>query len=265
MKRKSVFLAECTWTEVEEQLKTSVRIFVPLGSTEQHGPHAPQGTDTILATEVCVRLARRIGGLVAPPVWYGYSIDHRGFPGLTYLSAQTLSAVVTEIAVSLAEGGFREIIFLNGHYTNVVAVNAGVGAAADRLANGAKAFAITYWDALPEDQAHEFLSLDVGLHAQVGETSAILAVDESLIDMEKAVAEWPAFPVPELNALLPFFFSAPGTMYRATRTGVWGDPRTATAEKGRVFLDQVEASCADLIASIEATFEALPPRHPERS
>lgn len=262
MKRKSVFLAECTWTEVEEQLKTSQRVFVPLGSTEQHGPHAPEGTDTILATEVCVRLARRIGGLVAPPIWYGYSIDHRGFPGLTWLSAPTLTAVIGDIALSLSEGGFREIIFVNGHYTNVVAVNAGVGAVADRLANGAKAFAITYWDALPPDEAHDFLSLDTGLHAQIGETSAILAVDELLVDMEKAAPEWPEFPTPELNTLLPFFFSSPGTMYRATRSGVWGDPRGSSAEKGRRFLDQVEKSCVDLIASIEATFEAIPPRAP---
>ncbi len=264
MKRESVFLAECTWTEVEEQLQRSGRIFVPLGSTEQHGPHAPQGTDTILATEVCVRLARRIGGLVAPALWYGYSIDHRGFPGLTWLSANTLSAAVGDIAVSLSEGGFREIIFVNGHYTNVVAVNAAVGAVADRLAKGAVAFAFTYWDALPPDKLQEFLSLDVGLHAQIGETSALLAVDESLVDMEKAAAEWPAFPVPQLSTLLPFFFSSPGTMYRATRSGVWGDPRSSTPEKGRLFLDQVEQSCAELISSIEATFEALPPRSSDK-
>ena len=80
--------------------------------------------------------------------------------------------------------------------------------------------------------------------------------------MEKAAAEWPAFPKPELSTLLPFFYSSPGTMYRATRSGVWGDPRGSSAEKGRRFLDQVEKSCVDLIASIEATFEALPPRTP---
>lgn len=260
MKRTSVFLAECTWVEVEDQLKRCDRIFVPIGSTEQHGPHGPQGTDTILATEVCVRLAHRIGGLVAPPIWYGYSLDHLGFPGLTWLTAATLSAVVHDVALSLSVGGFREIIFVNGHYTNVVALNAAVGAVADELAKGSVAFSFTYWDGLPPDELEEFLSLGTGLHSQIGETSAMLAVDESLVDMEKAVAEWPDFPVQELSPILSYCFSSPGTIFRATRSGVWGDPRGATAEKGARYLDQVEESCVRLIASIEKTFDALPAR-----
>jgi creatinine amidohydrolase/Fe(II)-dependent formamide hydrolase-like protein len=89
-----VLLAECRLPEVEAQLRRSPRILIPLGATEQHGPHAPFGTDSILATAVCIRLATRIDALVAPAVPYGVSGDHRGFPGIPYVSVPTLSAVI---------------------------------------------------------------------------------------------------------------------------------------------------------------------------
>src|SRR5439155_8319427 len=113
-----IFLADCTLPAVEAHLRESAKIVVPVGATEQHGPHAPFGTDAILSTEASVRLARRVGALVAPAVPYGVSGDHRGYAGVPFLSASTMTAVVQDVVVSLAEGGFREVILVNGHYTN---------------------------------------------------------------------------------------------------------------------------------------------------
>jgi creatinine amidohydrolase len=261
MKRSSLLLAECTNPEVAEQLRRSPKVIVPTGSTEQHGPHAPLCTDALLATEVSVRIARRIGALVAPTVPYGLSGDHKGFPGLVYLSVATLTGLIQDICLSLADAGFREIIFVNGHYTNIIAMSAAIAEIGDRLPLGTIAFPFNYWDPLPPDQLKEYLSAEAGLHANIGETSAVMAVDPSLVDLERAVREYPAFPSPPTPAVVAaFFFSGKGTTYRATRSGVWGDPRGSSAERGQMYLDQIEAAGVRFIQEVEAVFKTFPPR-----
>src|SRR6185437_14713271 len=213
-----LFLAECTLPEVEAHLRASPKIVVPVGATEQHGPHAPFGTDAILATEASTRLARRIGALVAPALAYGVSGDHRGYAGVPYLSASTMTGLVQDVVVSLAEGGFREIILVNGHYTNSIALHAAIMEIGDRVPKGTIVFPFQYWDALPPDELADYLGAEVGLHANIGETSAVMAVDESLVDLEKAVKEYPAFPSQPTPAMVAaYFFSARGTLPRASR------------------------------------------------
>jgi creatinine amidohydrolase len=256
-----VLLSECTLPEVEAHLQTNPKVIVPVGATEQHGPHAPFGTDAILSTEVSVRLARRIGALVAPTLSYGVSGDHRGYAGVPFLSASTMTALVQDVVVSLAGGGFREIILVNGHYTNVIALHAAVMEAGDRVPKGTIVFPFNYWDALPPEELAQYLGAEVGLHANIGETSAVMAVDESLVDLDKAVREYPAFataPTPAMVAA--YFFSGRGTLPRASRSGVWGDPTGSTAERGRRYLDQIEEACVRFVGEVEAVFAAFPER-----
>ena len=256
-----VFLADCTLPEVEAHLRTSPKIVVPVGATEQHGPHAPFGTDAILSTEASVRLARRVGALVAPALSYGVSGDHRGYAGVPFLSASTMTALVQDVVVSLAEGGFREIILVNGHYTNIVVLHAAIMEIGDRVPKGTIVFPFNYWDALPPDELAEYLGAEVGLHANIGETSAVMAVDESLVDLEQAVREYPAFPTEPTPAMISaYFFSARGTLPRASRSGVWGDPSGSTAERGRRYLDQIEEACVRFVGEVEALFAAFPER-----
>jgi creatinine amidohydrolase len=260
MKRQSRLLAECTALEVQAQLDSSPKVIVPTGATEQHGPHAPMGTDSLLAAEVSLRLARRIDALVAPAFPYGLSGDHRGFP-VAYVSVKTLTGLVQDICLSLAETGFKQIIFVNGHYTNIIGMAAAIAEVGERLPEGTIAFPFNYWDPLPPQQLAGYLSAETGLHANIGETSAVMAVDESLVDLERAVEEYPRFPATPSPALMAaFFFSGKGTTYRATRSGVWGDPRQSSAERGRAYLDQIEEAGARFIEEVEATFKGFPPR-----
>jgi len=256
-----VFLADCTLPEVEAHLRGSAKVIVPVGATEQHGPHAPFGTDWILSTEASVRLAKRIGALVAPAIPYGVSGDHRGYAGVPFVSAGTMTALVQDVVVSLADGGFREIILVNGHYTNVVSLHAAVMEIGDRVPKGTIVFPFNYWDALPPDELAEYLGAEVGLHANIGETSAVMAVDESLVDLGKAVREYPAFPSEPTPAMIAaYFFSGRGTLPRASRSGVWGDPTGSTAERGRRYLDQIEEACVRFVEQVEALFAAFPER-----
>jgi creatinine amidohydrolase len=254
-------LAECRLPEVEDQLARSPQVLIPLGATEQHGPHAPFGTDSILSTEVCRRLAARIDALVAPAVPYGVSGDHRGFAGVPYVSVGTLSGMIRDLAVSFAEGGFKRVIFVNGHYTNSIAIHAALFEADDLLPSDAIVYGFNYWDPMPRDQQDAYLGFGVGLHANIGETSAVMAVDESLVDLDAAVAEYPSFPggvsLPLVSA---FFLSGKGRTYRATRSGVWGDPAGSTREQGLTYFEQIEEACVAFIDGVEQAFAAYPER-----
>jgi creatinine amidohydrolase len=258
---RRVLLAECPLGEVEAQLRRSPTVLIPLGATEQHGPHAPFGTDSILATEVCVRVARRVDALVAPAVPYGISGDHRGFAGVPYVSVETLGRVIRDLAVSFTTGGFKDVIFVNGHYTNTIALQGALFEADDELPDDALVFGFNYWDTLPADQAEDYLGFREGLHANIGETSAVMAVDESLVDLGAAVAEYPVFPggvsAPLVSA---FFLSGKGRTYRATKSGVWGDPRGSTAERGRTYFRQIEDACVQFIDGVRQAFLAYPER-----
>lgn len=251
------FLSECTLPEVEAHVARSPKVVVPVGATEQHGPHAPFGTDSILAGEVSSRLARRIDALVAPAVAYGLSGDHLGYAGIPFVSVRTFTTVIQDLATSLAAGGFRELIFVNGHYTNSIALSAAIMEIGDKLPAGTIAFPFNYWDALPADQLDDYLGARVGLHANIGETSALMAIDETMVKLDRAVAEYPAFPVQPTPAMVSaYFFSARGTLPRASRSGVWGDPRGSTAELGRLFLDQIEDACVRFVSEVESIFES---------
>jgi creatinine amidohydrolase len=256
---RSVLLSDCTLGDVEAQLRESPKVIVPVGATEQHGPHAPFGTDSILATEVSVRLARRIGALVAPTLTYGLSGDHRGYAGVPFVSARTLTGLVQDVVLSLAGGGFREIILVNGHYTNSIVLSAAMMEVGDQLPSGTIAFPFNYWDALPPAELAEYLGAEVGLHANIGETSAVLAIDESLVKLDLAVPEYPAFPVEPTPAMVSaYFFSARGTLPRASRSGVWGDPSSSSAELGRRYLEQIEEASVRFVENVESLFRAFP-------
>ena len=194
MKRSTVFLGEMTNPEVEAFVAEHETVIVPIGSTEQHGPHGPLSTDTIVPTEVARRVAPKVGAAVAPSIGYGLSYPHAGFTGVVYLRIPTFMALVEDVAVGLATMGFRTIVFLNGHYDNTLAIAYACATAADRLPAGTRAFPINYWDGLTADEAAEFFGPTSGLHANRAEMSAVMAVDEGLIDIEHANAEMPPFP-----------------------------------------------------------------------
>ena len=248
-------LAQLTIVEVAEQLERSPRVLVPVGSTEQHGSHAPLGTDAILATAVCDRVAPRVDALVAPAIPFGVSPEHEGFPGLVTLSPRTMSSLVHDVCVSLARGGFRKIALVNGHYTNVVALHAAVMEASDDLPDGTALYWLSYWDALPQEQRDAYLGDEAGLHANIGETSAVMAVDESLVHLERARPEYPQFERPLGNAaVVAYFFSSRGALRRVLPGGVWGDPRDSTAERGREYFAQIEDAVVQAIHDAEDLF-----------
>ncbi|MEO8469798.1 MAG: creatininase family protein [Chloroflexota bacterium] len=262
MKPPTVFMGEMTNREVETFLVDHHTVIVPTGSTEQHGPHGPLLTDVFVPQEVARRVAPRVGALVAPSINYGLSYPHVGFTGVVNLRIPTFMAVVEDVAASLATAGFTRIVFLNGHYDNTYAIAYACANAADRLPAGVRAFPINYWDGMTADEAGEFFGPTTGLHANRGETSAVMAINPDLVDLEHANAELPPFPevtnAPAVHTA--FFFSTPGSVHRASHSGTWGDAREASVEYGERYLAVVAEATVRMLDDVERTFGAMPPR-----
>lgn len=125
----SVWMQDLRWPQVEDYLKRERIVVVPVGSTEQHGPAGPLGVDTYVAITLAEDVAERTGVLCAPPMWFGDSSHHMGFPGTISLRTETLIQVIRDVGRSLARHGFDRIILINGHKgSNLAALNSAVRA-----------------------------------------------------------------------------------------------------------------------------------------
>jgi len=267
MRKPTVFLGEMTNPDVEAFLKTHHTVIVPTGAVEQHGPHGPLLTDVLIPQEIARRIAPEIGALVAPPINYALSYPHVGFTGMMHIRIPTFMALVEDLCVSFAASGFRKVIFLNGHYDNTYAIAYACANAQERMARqgstGVQAFPVNYWDAFTAEDIDEFSGLKNGLHANLGETSAVLRINPDLVDMDNANAEFPPFPgytIPTGGVHTAYFFSNPGSVYWATRSGTWGDARKSTPEAGERYLQAAVRSTLALLDNIDQTFKAMPPR-----
>jgi creatinine amidohydrolase len=263
MKPATVFLGEMTNPEIEAFLQNHNTVIVPIGATEQHGPHAPLLTDVLIPQEIAKRVAPRIGAVVAPPVNYALSYPHVGFKGLVHIRIPTFMALIEDLCVAFAASGFKRIIFLNGHYDNTYAIAYACAIAAEKLTKDVKAFPVNYWDGMTAADVDEFSGLKNGLHANAAETSAILAINPNLVDMQRANAEFPPFPEYTVNTgpvHTAFFFTSPGSVYWATKSGTWGDATKSTPEMGERYLEMGVRSTLAVLDNIERTFAAMPPR-----
>lgn len=205
---------------------TSPSILIPLGSTEQHGPHLPLDTDTRIASAVALAVAGRSGWLVAPAIAYGASGEHQSFAGTISIGTEALTMLLMEYGRSAADWAQR-LAFVNGHGGNVDALQRAVS----RLrAEGREAgwcpCACAGGDA----------------HAGHTETSVLLHISPADVLTDRWLAGNGA-PLPEL---LPSMRR--GGVGAVSPIGVLGDPTTATeAEGGRIFAEMVE-DCVGRVA-----------------
>ena len=117
-------LALSTWPEVEDYLRTSDGMIIPIGSVEQHGPNGLIGTDHLDAEFIARGVGDAIGAVVAPTLAYGMSQHHLAFAGSATLRPSTLMLVVRDVVESFALHGFRKFFFINGHGGNVATTTA---------------------------------------------------------------------------------------------------------------------------------------------
>jgi creatinine amidohydrolase len=123
MSDRTRLLADLTWPEVDAAIERGAGIVLPVGSTEQHGPHLPLGTDAVLPSALALAVAEPLDLLVAPAVSYGYRSrpltgGGQGFRGTTSLRGTTLMAVIEDVMREWIRHGFRRLLALNWHWEN---------------------------------------------------------------------------------------------------------------------------------------------------
>ena len=114
---QKVRTAEMSWREVEEAIEAGAAALVPMGSTEEHGPHAPTG-DYMIADAITERVAANTGDVMTPTIPFSYSEYFRHYPGTVTLQPETLSLLVRDTVYCLLDQGFRHVILFNGHKGN---------------------------------------------------------------------------------------------------------------------------------------------------
>lgn len=245
------FLPRLTSKQVKELPKEQALVILPIGAIEQHGPHLPVMTDTLIGEATLTQAMEKVDAShqvwLLPPVSYGKSNEHLGLPGTISLSASTLQGVVLDIAESLHLSGFRKLLLFNTHGGNVDLLNmvsreirikygmtvfymspSSLGGAADLM--------------LPEE-------LEYGIHGGDYETSIVMAIKPDWVQEEYLVSE-----VPDVTGL--GFLTLEGKIRFAWRmadiseSGICGDATKATAAKGAIIQERVTDILAAAIGEL---------------
>ena len=172
-------LQEMNWSEVKELIEKSKVAIIPTGSTEQHGPHLPLGTDYLIAEHIANKVAKEANVLVTPVIPIGYAPYHTDYPGTLSIPMDVLTAYYTGIVDSLIKHGMTHILFLNGHGGNSPALS---NVCFYLRMKGITAAYIN-WFELGGHFKKEWGSLG---HADHFETSVMLSVDADTVDMKRA-------------------------------------------------------------------------------
>jgi mycofactocin system creatininase family protein len=230
------WLADMTWPEVAHAVASgATTVILPLGATEQHGPHLPVGTDTYLAAAQAERLAATLAdALIAPALPVGCSDEHSGFAGLLSLDHDTLARVVIDCAKRIAAWGIRRLVIVSAHGGNGQALQQAAARLADevpRLQVCVCGSSTTVCDALLAIAEADGISPEaVGLHAGEGETSQMLCLHPDLVHMDRVVPGY----IGSITEVMPKLLDA--GLRPLTPTGTLGDARLADAGRGERYL-----------------------------
>jgi len=226
-------------------------VIIPLGATEQHGPHLPTQVDWRLAMEVSERAARLMGtrqpALVTPAIPFGMSEHHMSLGGTITLNYATMAAVVGCVVRSVARHGFKRIFVLNGHGGNTAALETIITELTVELklplACG------TYWQIAAESISQILEQQRVVLHACEAETSMLQALSPEIVLPLKA--SYKTALIPGLSAIAGV---NPG-VYRwqqlgtRSRIGLIGEAWAASPEKGARLLEACARDVADALSN----------------
>ena len=270
-----IYLQTMTGKETRERLEQNDLIIIPIGSTENHGPHACSGEDTFLVTRMAEQIAQKTGCTVAEPMWYGsHPYHHLGMPGTIVIPERTFADYLRAIIAGLWNSGFRKQILLNGHGQDYV-IPVAIHEFGKRYQVPALIVNVNWWFIIKEhirDKAHEGPFDTPFVHADECETSFSLGLFPEMIKMEDAVdtAGQSLMPPGHIdgsgsayNRPIPFWqhMGASAIEVIVTPEGVVGSAKLANVDKARPGLNAIMDYLEKLVVEIMAMYPAgkLPP------
>jgi creatinine amidohydrolase len=234
-----ILLEEMTWPDVEAYLQRDDRLILVVGSTEQHGRHMTFASDVWQPWEIAVRLSDRTGVIVAPPVNYGMSLHHLGFPGSLSLRPDTLSQVIMDLLDSAYGHGFRRVLLLNGHGGNVAALQVALAEVLNEL-HGIDVRLRQWWHEPEVKRVLEEAFPGAWMaHADQGETSVVLAIRPDVVHLDRAEHSPDAPHVP--------FLTRYNFVEHYPHGVIGGDPGQASAEVGERVIEAAVAAYEALL------------------
>lgn len=229
-KRNQLLLHYMTWVDAKQYFAKNDTVILPVGSTEQHGPANPLGTDLLIAEALAERVSDQTGVACLPIVPFGASSHHRQFWGTVFVSPKSLKHYVRDICLSLKYYGVRKIVIVNGHGGNLAVLSE----LARELREKGIFISVFQWWSASIKLFPELFKPEERLHAGAEETSVNLALHKHLVDMTKALDETPRRHDLQVEGL-----TLPLDTADETSQGVFGTQRTASAAKGKRVLDAV--------------------------
>jgi len=184
-----------SWQDFERSVRQNKVVILPIGALEQHGPHLPLGTDTMVVNEIANRAAKRTKSIRAPSISYGFkpqpgSSGGNWFSGTLSLDGSTLTSLVRDIVRELLRHSVRRLLILDGHYENSLFLNEGVDLALREIeTNRAKIVIARWYELVPESFFVKLFGKDFhGMaleHASKVETSLIMAINQSSVQKNR--------------------------------------------------------------------------------
>ena len=233
------FWSERTHSNFHEVSSKTEIVLMITGALEAHGKHLPLSTDSILPTYLAEKVAEKTNALVLPTIPFGDSWAFDNFKGTISIKPKTLINFYVSVMNSVFQHGFRYIIVLNGHGGNIPEINIAAKKATEQ--GHRVVIIVNWWNELAES-ARKLVEETPAGHAAEDETSEVMHVRPDLVDMSKA----------ESHRVVSKFRIISGA-YREELlpAAMYGDPRKATAEKGRLIMDQAEQDLISLIKQLE--------------
>jgi creatinine amidohydrolase len=242
-------LSSLTSPEVAERIARSPVAVLPFGSIEQHGPHLPCGTDTIVAELVAERLADRLDALFVPFAPYGVTPLHAGLPGTIHLSPTTFERLLAEVCENLVDMGVETLVLVNWHEGNTPSLDR----IATDLQREGRASAIVAQACYTAQRVYSEEGGEL-THGGGIETMAVMAVDPALAHVDRAGDPSRPPGAAELDAMRrgSEVYSFVGDVRELATGGWYGDPGWATEERAKGFAariaDELERQVNEVLA-----------------
>ncbi len=241
----TVLTKKMTWVEFEEKVSRTPVVFLTVGAHEQHGPHLPMCCDVEIPDRIAQAVAEQVGGLVVPPIEFGYKSQARSgggnhIPGTISLDAASLIGTVKDIVCELARHGVRRIVVMDGHYENTMFIVEGIDLALRDLRRDGihdlKVLRIGYYEFTTKEAERAvwpdgFPSWPLE-HAGVMETSIMMYLHPDMVHADRIPDHDPA-EFPPYDVYPQTWENLPGL----PRSGALISARQATAEKGKLLFD----------------------------
>ncbi|MEW9076989.1 creatininase [Terrisporobacter glycolicus] len=241
-------MANMTWYEFNERKDKDV-VILPVGSVEQHGPHLPLFTDTIISEGFANLLDDKVNGIVMPSINYGYKSQPASgggplFPGTIDLNGTTLINLVKDIIEELIRDGVRKIALVNSHFENQAFLLEAIDLVSKNMPADTKIIMMSWWDLITQNTIDKIFD-EVEFpgwaleHAAITETSLILKFRPDLVHMDRLIDEkieevptYQVYPIPK--DLVP-------------QSGLLSIGRTSTKEKGELIIEEALSKMIEIV------------------